>query len=50
MMAEFVLEPGRLSELGKNFSISRFEGGFMEQFWNRVTGQNYTLETENASL
>ena len=50
MMAEFVVKNGRLSELGKNFSISRFDTDFMKNFWKRVSGSEYGLETEGTSL
>ncbi len=50
MMAEFVVKNGRLSDLGKNFLISRFDTDFMKNFWKRVSGSEYGLETEGTSL
>ena len=50
MMSEFVFDEGPLSKLGKNFSIDRFNSDFMENFWKRVSGGAYSLETEGASL
>jgi glycine/D-amino acid oxidase-like deaminating enzyme len=50
MMSEFVFDEGPLSKLGGDFSIDRFNSDFMENFWKRVSGGDYNLETDGASL
>ncbi|OUW05850.1 MAG: hypothetical protein CBD16_00650 [Betaproteobacteria bacterium TMED156] len=50
MMSEFIFNGGSLSKLGKHFSIGRFDSNFMEEFWKKVSGSEYSLETEGSSL
>lgn len=50
MMTEYIFKPGKLSELGDNFSISRFNKKFMNKFWKNTEGINYSLKQENNIL
>lgn len=50
MMASFIVGGGPLADLGKPFSISRFDDRYMADFWSKVSGSDNTLETEGASL
>ena len=50
MMASFIVGGGPLADLGKPFSISRFDDRYMADFWSKVSGSDNTLETDGASL
>lgn len=50
MMAQYVTGGGPLTTLGKPFSISRFDGRYMADFWNNVSGADNNLAAEGTGL
>lgn len=50
MMKEFIFGGGELSKVGESFSIKRFDTEYMKNFWDKVSGKNYSLSQENSSL
>jgi glycine/D-amino acid oxidase-like deaminating enzyme len=50
MMVEYIFKPGKLSSLGDNFLIDRFDSVYMKRFWDNVSGKNYTLGQENVNF
>jgi glycine/D-amino acid oxidase-like deaminating enzyme len=50
MMKEFIFGDGELSKVGESFSIKRFNTEYMKNFWDKVSGKNYSLSQENSSL
>lgn len=50
LMADYATGGGPLLPLAESFSIGRFDGGYMAQFWAQVAGRHYTLAVEEVSL
>jgi hypothetical protein len=50
MMVQFLFDAGQLSDLAAPFSIKRFSSGYMKNFWEKVTGNDYTLNQDNNAL
>lgn len=50
LMADYATGGGSLLPLAESFSIGRFDGGYMAQFWAQVAGRHYTLAVEEVSL
>lgn len=50
MMAQFVTGSGPLIALAEPFSISRFDGGYMSDFWSQVTGSAHSLAVAEGTL
>jgi sarcosine oxidase subunit beta len=50
LMADYATGGGPLVPLAETFSIGRFDGDYMAQFWAQVAGRHYTLAVEEASL
>lgn len=50
MMKQFIFGGGQLSDIGSAFSIKRFDSVYMKNFWDRVSGKDYSLAQENSSL
>lgn len=50
MMVQFLFDAGQLTDLAAPFSIKRFSSGYMKNFWEKVTGNDYTLNQDNNAL
>lgn len=50
IMADMVVDGLGHSELTADFSISRFDQNYMQEFWNRVAGNDNSLAAEAAGL
>lgn len=50
MMKQFIFGSGHLSDIGSAFSIKRFDKSYMKNFWDKVSGRDYSLSQENSSL